>query len=601
LCSNLILKRIDSAGKTTAMAGKIPRQFIDDLLARTDIVELIDSKVGLKKAGKDYQACCPFHNEKTPSFTVSQDKQFYHCFGCGANGNAISFVMEYDKLEFVDAIEELASMLNLDVPREQGGSSGPKRTAEQKRSDYDLMLHAARFYQHQLKHHANSKMVIDYIKGRGLSGETAKKFMIGYAPSEWEALCQQLGRNKEQKEQLVELKLASEKSPGRQFDFFRDRLMFPIRDKRGRVIAFGGRVMQADQGPKYLNSPETRIFHKGFELYGLYEAKQAHKKLDHILIVEGYMDVVALAEQGIEYAVAALGTATTAEHMHTLFRTTDKVICCYDGDRAGRDAAWRALENALPYLGDGKSLKFVFLPDGEDPDSLVQKEGKDAFEARLSDADDFSKVLFNKLSQEVDLTQDAGKAKLLSDALPLIEKIPSDFYQENILEHLGRLIGRTREQLNNRVKTPKQQHAIERKFKITPMRQAIGILLQHPNLATSIAYMPELAEMKIAGIELFLRIQHLALERQGITTAQILESFRGSQEYDALIKLATWQHQINDDRLETVFKNTFKFIEDQCLNYRLETLLIKDKTQGLSSEERLECLLLTQALKGSNS
>lgn len=583
------------------MAGKIPRQFIDDLLARTDIVELIDSRVGLKKAGKDYQACCPFHNEKSPSFTVSQDKQFYHCFGCGANGNAISFVMEYDKLEFVDAIEELASMLNLDVPREQGTSSGPQRTAEQKRSDYDLMLHAARFYQHQLKHHANSKTVIDYIKGRGLSGETAKKFMIGYAPSEWESLCQQLGRNKEQKEQLVELKLASEKSPGRQFDFFRDRLMFPIRDKRGRVIAFGGRVMQADQGPKYLNSPETRIFHKGFELYGLYEAKQAHKKLEHILIVEGYMDVVALAEQGIEYAVAALGTATTAEHMHTLFRTTDKVICCYDGDRAGRDAAWRALENALPYLGDGKSLKFVFLPDGEDPDSLVQQEGKDAFEARLSEADDFTKVLFNKLSQEIDLTQDAGKAKLLSDALPLIEKIPSDFYQENILEHLGRLIGRTREQLNNRVKSPKQQHAIERKFKITPMRQAIGILLQHPNLATSIAYMPELAEMKIAGIELFLRIQHLALEREGITTAQILESFRDGAEYDALVKLATWQHQINDDRLETVFKNTFKFIEDQCLNYRLETLLIKDKTQGLSSEERLECHLLTQALKGSNS
>ncbi|MCZ4250402.1 DNA primase [Pseudoalteromonas shioyasakiensis] len=583
------------------MAGKIPRQFIDDLLARTDIVELIDSRVGLKKAGKDYQACCPFHNEKSPSFTVSQDKQFYHCFGCGANGNAISFVMEYDKLEFVDAIEELASMLNLDVPREQGTSSGPQRTAEQKRSDYDLMLHAARFYQHQLKHHANSKTVIDYIKGRGLSGETAKKFMIGYAPSEWEALCQQLGRNKEQKERLVELKLASEKSPGRQFDFFRDRLMFPIRDKRGRVIAFGGRVMQADQGPKYLNSPETRIFHKGFELYGLYEAKQAHKKLEHILIVEGYMDVVALAEQGIEYAVAALGTATTAEHMHTLFRTTDKVICCYDGDRAGRDAAWRALENALPYLGDGKSLKFVFLPDGEDPDSLVQQEGKDAFEARLSEADDFTKVLFNKLSQEIDLTQDAGKAKLLSDALPLIEKIPSDFYQENILEHLGRLIGRTREQLNNRVKSPKQQHAIERKFKITPMRQAIGILLQHPNLATSIAYMPELAEMKIAGIELFLRIQHLALEREGITTAQILESFRDGAEYDALVKLATWQHQINDDRLETVFKNTFKFIEDQCLNYRLETLLIKDKTQGLSSEERLECHLLTQALKGSNS
>ena len=583
------------------MAGKIPRSFIDDLLARTDIVDLIDSKVGLKKAGKDYQACCPFHNEKSPSFTVSQDKQFYHCFGCGANGNAISFVMEYDKLEFVDAIEELASMLNLDVPREQGGSSAPERTAAQKRSDYDLMLHTARFYQHQLKHHANSAAVIDYVKGRGLSGETVKKFMVGYAPSEWDGLCLQLGRNKEQKEQLVELKLASEKTPGRQFDFFRDRLMFPIRDKRGRVVAFGGRVMQADQGPKYLNSPETRIFHKGFELYGLYEAKQAHKKLEHILIVEGYMDVVALAEKEIEYAVAALGTATTSEHMHTLFRTTDKVICCYDGDRAGRDAAWRALENALPYLNDGKALNFVFLPDGEDPDSLVQKEGKEAFEQRLSEADDFTKVMFNKLSQEIDLTLDSGKAKLLSAALPLIEKIPSEFYQENILEQLGRLIGRTREQLNNRLKTPKQQHSIERKFKITTMRQAIGILIQHPNLAKSVPYLPELAQMNIAGIGLLLRLQQQALEKETITTAQILEFFRDTDDYEPLIKLATWQHEINEERLETVFKNTFKFIEDQCLNYRLETLLIKDKTQGLNSDERLECHLLMTALKATNS
>ena len=583
------------------MAGKIPRNFIDDLLARTDIVELIDSKVGLKKAGKDYQACCPFHNEKSPSFTVSQDKQFYHCFGCGANGNAISFVMEYDKLEFVDAIEELASLLNLDVPREKGSSSAPERTAAQKRSDYDLMLHTARFYQHQLKHHSNSAAVIDYVKGRGLSGETVKKFMIGYAPSEWEALCQQLGRTKEQKEQLVELKLASEKTPGRQFDFFRDRLMFPIRDKRGRVIAFGGRVMQADQGPKYLNSPETRIFHKGFELYGLYEAKQAHKKLEHVLIVEGYMDVVALAEQGIEYAVAALGTATTSEHMHTLFRTTDKVICCYDGDRAGRDAAWRALENALPYLNDGKALHFVFLPDGEDPDSLVQQEGKTQFEQRLSQADDFTKVLFNKLSQEVDLTLDSGKAKLLSAALPLIEKIPSEFYQENILEQLGRLIGRTREQLNSRLKTPKQQHAVERKFKITPMRQAIGILIQHPQLAKSVPHFPELAQMNIAGIGLLLRLQERALQKDNANTAVLLESFRDSEDYEPLVKLATWQHQISDERLETVFQNTFKFIEDQCLNYRLETLLIKDKTQGLSSDEKLECHLLMTALKASNS
>ncbi|CAH9053152.1 DNA primase [Pseudoalteromonas holothuriae] len=578
------------------MAGKIPRQFIDELLDRTDIVDLIDNRVGLKKAGKDYQACCPFHNEKSPSFTVSRDKQFYHCFGCGANGNAISFMMDYDKLEFVDAIEELAALLNLEVPREQG-SNKPERTVEQKRSDYDLMLQTAKFYQHQLKHHKNASAVIDYIKGRGLSGETVKQYMIGYAPSEWESLCHQVGRNQHQRQQLLELKLASEKTPGRQFDFFRDRLMFPIRDKRGRVIAFGGRVMGDSQGPKYLNSPETRIFHKGFELYGLYEAKQSNDKLDNILIVEGYMDVVALAEQNITYAVAALGTATTTEHMQTLFRTTEKVICCYDGDRAGKDAAWRALEHALPFLKDGKSLKFVFLPDGEDPDSLVQKEGKVDFEKRLETADDFSKVLFDKLALNCELTSDAGKAKLLSDALPLISKLPSEFYQESLLEKLARLIGRTTEQLSAKLATPKQLQNIERKFKVTPMRRAIGLLVQHPKLASSIEHLPELAQMSIPGIELLLELQSVCLEHPNYTTAQLLEYFREKPQYQALKKLAIWQHEINEQALTEEFQNTFQFIEDQCLNFRLETLFIKDKTQGLNNEERLECALLMQALK----
>ncbi len=458
------------------------------------------------------------------------------------------------------------------------------------------MLQTARFYQHQLKHHKNSSLVIDYVKGRGLSGETVKHYMIGYAPSEWESLCQQVGRTPQQRQQLLELKLASEKTPGRQFDFFRDRLMFPIRDKRGRVIAFGGRVMSKDQGPKYLNSPETRIFHKGFELYGLFEAKQANDKLDCVVIVEGYMDVVALAEQGINYAVAALGTATTAEHMHTLFRTTDTVICCYDGDRAGKDAAWRALENALPYLKDGKSLRFVFLPDGEDPDSLVQQEGKEAFETRLTHADDFSKVLFDKLAQSCELTSDAGKAKLMSEALPMISKIPSDYYQESLLEKLARLIGRTREQLSAKLATPKQQHNIERKFKITPMRRAIGLLIQHPQLATSVEYLPELAQMNIPGIQLLLELQSVCLQNTHYTTAQLLEYFRDMPQYDALKKLAVWRHDINEQALTEEFQNTFQFIEDQCLNFRLETLLIKDKTEGLNSEERLECALLTQAL-----
>lgn len=580
------------------MAGKIPRSFIDDLLARTDIVDLIDGKVGLKKAGKDYQACCPFHNEKSPSFTVSQDKQFYHCFGCGAHGNAISFMMEYEKLEFVDAIEELAGLLNLDVPRENATNQGPQVSTEQKRSDYELMMHVAKFYQHQLKHHDNSIQVIEYLKGRGLSGETAKQFMIGYAPSEWDSVCKTFAKNQDSKKQLLELKLASEKSAGRQFDFFRDRLMFPIRDKRGRVIAFGGRIMNSDDnGPKYLNSPETRIFHKGFELYGLYEAKHANKKLEQILVVEGYMDVVALAEKGINYAVAALGTATTPEHIHTLFRTTDRIICCYDGDRAGRDAAWRALENALPYLNHGKSLEFVFLPDGEDPDSLVQKEGREAFELRYDDATDFSVYLFDRLAQEINLTTDAGKSKLLQQALPLIEKIPSDYYQDNLLDKLARLIGRTRAQLQKKINTPKQQQGLAKKFKITPMRRAIGLLLQHPELASEVPFQPELAQMDVPGIKLFIQLQKLALDKTN-TTAQLLEQFRESPEYGPLAKLAAWQHQVNQDSLTSEFQSTFNFIEDQCLNLRLESLLIKEKTQGLSKAEKQEYSMLTLALKG---
>lgn len=580
------------------MAGKIPRSFIDDLIARTDIVELIDSKIGLKKSGKDYQACCPFHNEKSPSFTVSQDKQFYHCFGCGAHGNAISFMMEYEKLEFVDAIEELASIMNMDVPREQGDKPFNKQEQVQKKSDYELMLQVAKFYQHQLKHHANSQQVIDYIKGRGISGEIAKRYMIGYAPSEWDSVCKAFSRDQLSRKQLVELKLASEKGPGRSFDFFRDRLMFPIRDKRGRVIAFGGRIMGSnDNGPKYLNSPETRIFHKGFELYGLYEAKQASHKLDKVLIVEGYMDVVALAEQGIDYAVAALGTATTAEHIQTLFRTTDRIICCYDGDRAGRDAAWRALENALPYLNHGKSLEFVFLPDGEDPDSLVQKEGKAKFEARFNHTRSFADLLFERLCQEIEVATDAGKAKLLQQALPLIEKVPSDFYVENLLEKLARLIGRTPEQLKQKLKSPKQQKSLQAKFSITPMRRAIGLLIQNPTLASSIPHHPELATMKLAGMALFIELQSLCLKQPNISTGQLLEVFREREEYAALAKLASWQHGIAEDKLVNDFADTFKFIEDQCLNLRLETLLIKEKTQGLTPLEVQEYMLLMRALK----
>ena len=403
------------------MAGKIPRDFIDDLLSRTDVVEVVDSRVKLKKAGKNYQACCPFHNEKSPSFTVSQDKQFYHCFGCGAHGNAISFIMEFDRLEFVEAIEDLARYHGLEVPREKG--SRPAMSEEKKQQlqdDYTLMEQVTRFFQHQLRQNGNSKKAIDYLKNRGLSGDIVKQWEIGYAPDGWSALLDTFGKSPQQIKQLIDLRLVNKNDQGRTYDFFRDRIMFPIRDKRGRVVGFGGRVLE-DGGPKYLNSPETRIFHKGNELFGFYSARQQNRQLDTVVVVEGYMDVVALSQFDINIATAALGTATTLEHIQMLVRATSHIVCCYDGDRAGREAAWRALENALPALKDGVRLSFLFLPDGEDPDTMVRQVGKDTFLGMLNEAMPLSRFFFENLLKSHNVGTPEGKIALKKAAMPLIE------------------------------------------------------------------------------------------------------------------------------------------------------------------------------------
>lgn len=576
------------------MAGQIPRQFIDELLARTDIVELIDQRVPLKKAGRNYAACCPFHSEKSPSFTVSPDKQFYHCFGCGAHGNAISFMMEFEQLEFVEAIEELAQLHHLDVPREQGvGKARPAAQAD----DYQLMQQAAEFYQLQLQQHANAAAVQQYVAKRGLSSKTLSDFAIGYAPDGWDNLLKRLSpsANKTLRDQLVELRLINRNDNGREYDFFRERLMFPIRDRRGRVIAFGGRVL-GDGTPKYLNSPESRLFHKGRELYGLYEARQQPGHLEQVLVVEGYMDVVALAEHDIRFAVACLGTATTSDHMHTLFRYTPKVVCCYDGDRAGRDAAWRALQSALPQLKDGVELNFVFLPDGEDPDSLVQKEGKAAFLQRIAGAMPLNQYLFEHLVQEFDPSTDAGKSALSVKAAELIKQIPSEFYRDSLSDKLANLLGKPRERskaavsrASNRVKPAS--------MKITPMRRAIGLLLQYPNLANVMPDAPELAEANIPGIGLLLALQQRLQQQPGLTTAQLLEQWRDLPEHSILLTLAAWDHQIEPEQLSQEFMDTFHSIEDQYLQQRLEALERKDKLQQLSKAEWHEYKLLLQALK----
>jgi DNA primase len=578
------------------MAGLIPKSFIHDLIERADVVEIVDSRVPLKKAGRNYQACCPFHNEKSPSFTVAPDKQFYHCFGCGEHGNALDFLMKFDGLEFPEAVEELAHMLGLEVPRETSSNpAADARKRAQESSDYEQMERASKFFAHQLRHHTNSSRVIEYLKGRGLSGDIVKQFQIGYAPDGWDGLLSALGSDQRSKQQLIDLKLVNQNEQGRLYDFFRDRVMFPIRDRRGRVVGFGGRILEGD-GPKYLNSPETRIFHKGRELYGFYEARQANRELEQVVIVEGYMDVVALAQAGISFAVASLGTATTTEQLQMLFRATRKVVCCYDGDRAGRDAAWRALENALPLLNDGIELSFLFLPDGEDPDTLVRKEGAEEFTRRLQQAQSFTDYFFAHLTETIDVQSDAGKSLLLKQAKPLIERIASDFYRETLMERLARLLRRETSQLEAQIKAPERAKPERSTLKMTPMRRAIGLLVQHPEIGREIPLHAELKALKQPGIDLLLKL-HEQTHAQSLTSAQILELWRGEPEEKALRQLALWEHHLDAEKAVHEFFDIFAYFIDLFVEQRANELLEKERTAPLSKSEKQEYLTLLQYLK----
>lgn len=581
----------------------IPRQFIDDLLARADIVELIDSRVPLKKAGKNYQACCPFHTEKSPSFSVSQDKQFYHCFGCGEHGNAISFLMEFDRLEFPDAIEELASHYNMEVPREKNNQSPAQQKQQQqahqqKQDDYVLMEKISRFYQQQLKVAKDKDTAIEYLKGRDLSGEVVKRFGIGYISDAWDGMMGTFGVNPQTTQQLVDLGMAIPGDKNRPYDRFRGRIQFPIRDKRGRVIGFGGRVL-GDGTPKYLNSPETRIYHKGQELYGLWEAKQANKQLTRLVVVEGYMDVVALAQHGVTYAVASLGTATTSEQLQTLFRTVKEVICCYDGDRAGRDAAWRALDNALPLIQDGYSLKFVFLPDGEDPDSLIREKGQEAFEAILDQATPFSEFLFDHLLSQINMNSPEGKGAAVSAFQPYLEKLPDSNLKTAILTKLANRFGHGTEQqfakLNRDFANTTKKNKINKKTKITPLRLAIALLLEHPHIISALPDITILQQLDMPGIPLLNSLLVLCKQKPDINSAQLIEHFRGTTEGNQLTKLMCLQHHVEPENAESMFIDVIESFLNIFIEQRTEELLAKEHASGLSKSEKQELHSLLSA------
>ncbi|CAH1586703.1 DNA primase [Vibrio rotiferianus] len=585
------------------MAGHIPRSFIDDLLARLDIVDIIDARVKLKKKGKNYGACCPFHNEKTPSFSVSQEKQFYHCFGCGVHGNAIDFIMEFERLEFVEAIEELASYLGLDVPREQrsggGGqfNSGPQASSSEKRSLYDLMGSIAQFYRNQLKQPA-SKVAIEYLKDRGLSGEIVQKFGIGYVADEWDLVRKNFGQNKDNQDMLVTGGMLIENDKGNRYDRFRGRIMFPIRDRRGRVIGFGGRVL-GDGTPKYLNSPETPIFHKGKELYGLYEVLQAYREPPRVLVVEGYMDVVALAQYGVDYSVASLGTSTTGDHIQRLFRQTNTVVCCYDGDRAGKEAAWRALENALQYLKTGNTLKFLFLPDGEDPDSYVRKYGKQAFEQQIEQATPLSSYLFDNLIElhQINLGNNEGKSALRAYASALIDKIPDPYFQELLEKLLDERTG-----FDNRLRQPRKKASETRpqphkEIKRTPMREVIALLIQNPSYAQMVPDLSSVRDLSIPGLSLFVDVLDKCQAHPHINTGQLLEHWRNSQNETLLSRLASWDIPLDEDNQEEIFLDSLDKIIAQCVEKQIENLQAKARSVGLSAEEKRELLALMLDLK----
>ncbi|KTB64557.1 DNA primase [Pseudomonas sp. MAFF 301514] len=634
------------------MAGLIPQSFIDDLLNRTDIVDVVSSRVQMKKAGKNYTACCPFHKEKTPSFSVSPDKQFYYCFGCGAGGNALGFIMDHDNLDFPQAVEELAKAAGMEIPREESGR--PHKPRQPTDSPlYPLLTAAADFYRQALKSHPQRKAAVDYLKGRGLTGEIARDFGLGFAPPGWDNLYKHLSSDTLQQKAMIDAGLLVENAEtGKRYDRFRDRVMFPIRDSRGRIIAFGGRVL-GDDKPKYLNSPETAVFHKGQELYGLFEARKNNRNLDEIIVVEGYMDVIALAQQGLRNAVATLGTATSEEHMKRLFRVVPSVLFCFDGDQAGRNAAWRALEATLSSLQDGRRARFLFLPEGEDPDTLVRSEGTDAFRARINQhAQPLADYFFQQLTEEADPRSLEGKAHMATLAAPLIDKVPGanlkSLMRMRLLEITG-LSGETVSQLVHNAPhdaappaydpsmdydampdysdfhqpqdayapqqewTPKKPGAGGKKWDKKPWSKngkrgegdeayaprtpvaveaptliALRTLIHHPQLAEKVESADHFANESNTYAQVLIALIEAVQKNPKLNSIQLMARWHGTEQGRLLKALAEKEWLIDGDNLEQQFLDTITRLSAGQHTQTLDELIKRARQPGLSAEEQIQ-------------
>ncbi|MBT4347341.1 MAG: DNA primase [Methylococcales bacterium] len=563
------------------MAGLIPSVFIDDLLTRVDVVDLIDSYLPLKKTGSNYVARCPFHTEKTPSFSVSRRKQFYHCFGCGASGNAIGFLMDYSHLNFVEAVEDLASFVGIDVPREESATT-PLIGKQDLASLYAVQQQVAKFYAQQLRDSNNDGLAVQYFKDRGVSGEVARDFLLGYAPDQWHLLADQFDTGL-----LKKAGLLIAKEGGRSYDRFRGRIMFPIRDRRGRVVAFGARVL-GDALPKYLNSPETPVFHKSNEVYGLYELLEKKGRPAQILLVEGYMDVIALAQFGLRNAVATLGTAPTRAHFDLLFRFTAEIILCFDGDEAGLKAAWRAIEAGLPCLKDGRHIRVMLLPEKEDPDSLIRREGVDAFLARLAAASPLSDYFFSRLSGALDLQTLEGRAALMVKAKAYLKTLPSGYFREM-------MVGRLNEQVEH-VSLDLESEGTRRrsdisKEKVTPARTANALLLQNPELAQS-QFLKDGVDLSLdsPGLNLLRKVLSVIAKKPELTTGGLLENFRGELEEGQVRALVQVPVLVPESVLEVEFAGAVRRLVAQVVEADLAQLLKKEQALGLTLDEKKKML-----------
>lgn len=566
------------------MRGRIPREFIDELLARLDVVEVINHRVPLKKAGKDFKACCPFHNEKTPSFTVSRPKQFYHCFGCGVSGTAITFLMEFEHLSFPEAVEELAGEAGLEVP-----DTGPARSGDNPTLPLlEILGEASRYYKDQLRSHTDASTTIAYLKQRGLTGEIAAQFDLGYAPTGWDNLSSTAG-NEEKLDLMVKAGLISKRESGGHYDRFRARVIFPIHDNKGRVIAFGGRLLDKGE-PKYLNSPETPVFHKGSELYNLHRARSAIAQQQMSIVVEGYMDVLALAQHGIDHCVATLGTATTTTHLQRLFRLAPSIVFCFDGDRAGRDAAGRALEIALPLLESGRQVSFLFLPDGEDPDSVIRDQGADTFRTLIESATPLPDLLFDTLLNQTDLTRMDGKARLATLARPLISRVPEGPLRELMQQRLSDLTGVAPSSLGELATTPPtvpHKRASARSKRLSPLATAISVLVQRPQLATGLDLPTAVVDTQDdPGVQLLTKVHGVARENPQLTTASLIERFRGDEQQPTLEKLASRNHLVDDDGLEIFLAETLATLASQSIDDTIAELLRLASDRELSGIEK---------------